>query len=164
VLFPEISASDENIEKRGAFSIIARFHIGDLNFEALAGLGGYMHGEVFYLCPEEGLIFPEDAVINFKSLSSDRKEYNLLADYLMTSVNVDSKLALEERNALHSLISEIDERLTGKGKKCLICCGHGSVSVLEDGKLIEYTEPEMIHCKANKYFYLSRRFLRRALR
>jgi glyoxylase-like metal-dependent hydrolase (beta-lactamase superfamily II) len=147
VLFPEISASDENIEKRGAFSIIARFHIGDLNFEALAGLGGHIHGEVFYLCPEEGLIFPEDAVINFKSLSSDRTEYNLLVDYLMTSVNVDSKLAREERNALHSLISEIDERLTGKGKKCLICCGHGSVSVLEDGKLIEYTEPERYTAK-----------------
>lgn len=163
VLFPEISASDENIEKRGAFSIIARFHIGDLNFEALEGLGGHMHGEVFYLCPEEGLIFPEDAVINFKSLSSDRTEYNLLADYLMTSVNVDSKLAREELNALHSLISEIDERLTGKGKKCLICCGHGSVSVLEDGKLIN-TQSQRDTLQSKKYFYLSRKFLRRELR
>ena len=152
VLFSEISASDENIEKRGAFSIIARFHIGDLNFEALAGLGGHMHGEVFYLCPEEGVIFPEDAVINFKSLSSDRTEYNLLADYLMTSVNVDSKLAREERNALHSLISKIDERLIGKGKKCLICCGHGSISVLEEGKLIEYTEPERYTAKQRNIF------------
>ncbi len=70
----------------------------------------------------------------------------------MTSVNVDSKLAREERNALHSLISEIDVRLTGKGKKCLICCGHGSISVLEDGTLIEYTEPERYTAKQKNIF------------
>jgi hypothetical protein len=81
----------------------------------------------------------------------------------MTSVNVDSKLAREELNALHSLISEIDERLTGKGKKCLICCGHGSVSVLEDGKLIN-TQSQRDTLQSKKYFYLSRKFLRRELR
>jgi glyoxylase-like metal-dependent hydrolase (beta-lactamase superfamily II) len=142
VLFPEISQSGETIEKRGAFPVIARFRIGDLEFEALAGMGGHMHGEVFYLCPEEGLLFPEDAVINFKSLSPDRTEYNTLADYLMTSVNVDSKLAREERQALLSLISEIDGELAKKGKKCLVCCGHGSISVLENGKLVEYASSE----------------------
>ena len=139
ILFPEISQSGEAIERRGTFPIIARFKIGDLDFEALEGLGGHMHGEILYLCPEEGLIFPEDALINFKSLSPDRTEYNVLADYLMTSVNVDSKLAREERNALISLISEIDERLAERGKKCIICCGHGSVSVLENGKLVEHS-------------------------
>jgi glyoxylase-like metal-dependent hydrolase (beta-lactamase superfamily II) len=139
ILFPEISQLDETIEKRGSFPIVTRFKIGDLNFEALEGLGGHMHGEIFYICPEEGLLFPEDALINFKSLSHERTEYNILADYLMTSVNVDSKLAREERNALISLISEIDEKLAEKGKKCLICCGHGSISVLENGKLVEYT-------------------------
>jgi glyoxylase-like metal-dependent hydrolase (beta-lactamase superfamily II)/uncharacterized protein with ACT and thioredoxin-like domain len=142
ILFPEISQSGEKIERRGAFPIIARFKIGELDFEALEGLGGHIHGELFYICPEEGLIFPEDAVINFKSLSPDRTEYNFLADYLMTSVNVDSKLAREERNALLSLISDIDGKLAEKGKKCLICCGHGSISVLEGGKLIEYSSSE----------------------
>jgi len=142
VLFPEVSLSDKTIEKRGAFPVIARFRIGDMEFEALEGMGGHMHGEVFYLCPEEGLLFPEDAVINFRSLSPDRTAYNVLADYLMTSVNVDSKLAREERHALLSLISEIDEQLVGKNKKCLICCGHGSVSVMNNGKLVEYTGSE----------------------
>lgn len=142
ILFPEIPRSDETIEKRGAFPIIARFRIGDLDFEALEGLGGHMHGEIFYLCPEEGLLFPEDTLINFKSLSPDRTEYNVLADYLMTSVNVDSKLAREERNALLSLISEIDDKLAEKRKRCLICCGHGSISVLENGKLVEYAGSE----------------------
>lgn len=142
VIFPEVPLSGETIEKRGAFPVIARFRIGDLKFEALEGMGGHMHGEVFYLCPEEGLLFPEDAVINFKSLSLDRTEYNVLADYLMTSVNVDSKLAREERQALLSLISEIDIKLAEKNRKCLICCGHGSISVLENGKLVEYTGSE----------------------
>ena len=142
VLFPEISSSTESIEKRGSFPVVARFRIGDLEFEALEGIGGHMHGEVFYLCPDEGLLFPEDALINFRSLSPDRTEYNILADYLMTSVNVDSKLAREERKTLFSLISEIDEKLAGKGRKCLICCGHGSISVMEEGKLVEYTGSE----------------------
>ncbi|HET8685256.1 MAG TPA: MBL fold metallo-hydrolase, partial [Methanosarcina sp.] len=154
VLFPEISMSGENIENRGAFPILAQFRIGDLEFEALAGMGGHMHGEVFYLCPEEGLLFPEDAVINFRSLSPDRTEYNVLADYLMTSVNVDSKLAREERQALLSLISEIDEKLAGKNRKCLVCCGHGSISVLKDGKLVEYMVSER-YTAGQKCFSLS---------
>ena len=118
-----------------------------------------MHGEIFYLCPEEGLLFPEDALINFKSLSPDRTEYNVLADYLMTSVNVDSKLAREERNALLSLISEIDGKLAEKGKKCLICCGHGSISVLEDGKLVEYTSSERYTARQKKHLFSQERFV-----
>lgn len=101
-----------------------------------------MYGEIFYLCPEEGLLFPQDAVINFRSLSPERTEYNVLADYLMTSVNVDSSLAKEERNALLSLIQELDSELVKKGKKCLVCCGHGSISVLENGKLVEHSSSE----------------------
>ena len=141
-LFPDLPASLEEIEMQGAFPIIAHFQICGLEFEALQGLGGHMHGEVFYLCQEEGLLFPEDTLINFKSLSSERTRYNALADYLMTSVNVDSKLARKERNALIPLISELDEKLAKKGKKCLICCGHGSVSVLEKGKLAKYGSSE----------------------
>ncbi|AKB38516.1 Metallo-beta-lactamase family protein [Methanosarcina siciliae C2J] len=142
ILFPEISVQAGEGEKRGAFPLIARFRIGNLEFEALQGLGGHMHGEIFYLCPEEGLVFPQDAVINFRSLSQERTEYNTLADYLMTSVNVDSTLAREERNTLMSLILELENELSKKSKKCLICCGHGSLSVLENGKLVEHPGSE----------------------
>ncbi|MCQ1534347.1 MBL fold metallo-hydrolase [Methanosarcina sp. KYL-1] len=141
-LFPDLPASGEGIEMRGAFPVIARFSVGGLEFEALQGLGGHMHGEVLYLCPEEGLLFPEDTLINFRSLSPERTEYNVLADYLMTSVNVDSKLAREERNALISLISELNEALAGKEQKCVVCCGHGAISVLENGKFIEFGSSE----------------------
>jgi glyoxylase-like metal-dependent hydrolase (beta-lactamase superfamily II)/uncharacterized protein with ACT and thioredoxin-like domain len=152
VLFPEIPKWSGRAEKRGDFPIVARFKIGNLNFEALEGLGGHMHGEIFFLCPDEGLLFPQDALINFKSLSSERTEYNVLADYLMTSVNVDSKLAREERNALLSLVSEINEKLAEKGKRCLICCGHGSIAVLEGGKLVEYTISERYTAKQKSTF------------
>ena len=145
--------------KKGVhFLLLLNFRSVTLILKHLQGLGGHMHGEIFYLCPEEGLLFPEDAMINFKSLSPDRTEYNVLADYLMTSVNVDSKLAREERNALLSLISEIDEKLAEKDKKCLICCGHGSISVLEGGKLVEYSRFREIYCRAKWYFRLSGRF------
>jgi glyoxylase-like metal-dependent hydrolase (beta-lactamase superfamily II)/uncharacterized protein with ACT and thioredoxin-like domain len=150
ILFPDISAQDRETDKRGAFPVIARFKIGSLEFEALQGLGGHMHGEVFYLCPEEGLFFPQDAVINFRSLSPERTEYNILADYLMTSVNVDSNLAREERSAIISLILDLNNMLVQKGKKCLICCGHGSMSVMENGKLIEHSGSER---------YLAKKFL-----
>ena len=119
VLFPEISHRTRIIEKRGAFPVIARFKIGDLNFEALQGWEGICMEKSSISVLKKVLLFPEDALINFKSLSPERTEYNILADYLMTSVNVDSKLAREERNALLSLISEIDEKLAEKGKKCL---------------------------------------------
>lgn len=152
ILFSDIPQLEGPVEKRGAFPVISRFKIGDLSFEALAGLGGHMHGELFYFCPEEGLLFPQDAIINFKSLSPERTEYNILADYLMTSVNVDSKLAREERNALLSLISDINEKLLEKNKKCLICCGHGSISVLEGGKLVEYTSSEKYTARQNRSF------------
>lgn len=147
ILFPDISFQGKETEKRGAFPVVARFRIGDLEFEALQGLGGHMHGEIFYLCPEEGLFFPQDAVINFRSLSPERTEYNILADYLMTSVNVDSSLAKEERNALLSLIQELDSELVKKGKKCLVCCGHGSISVLENGKIVEHSSSERYYAR-----------------
>jgi glyoxylase-like metal-dependent hydrolase (beta-lactamase superfamily II)/uncharacterized protein with ACT and thioredoxin-like domain len=142
ILFPDLSPSGKETEKRGTFPVVSRFRIGDLEFEALQGLGGHMHGELFYLCPEEGLLFPQDAVINFRSLSPARTEYNVLADYLMTSVNVDSGLAKEERKVLLSFIQELDSELVKKGRRCLVCCGHGSISVLENGKLVEHSSPE----------------------
>jgi putative NADH-flavin reductase len=60
----------------------------------------------------------------------------------MTSVNVDSSLAKEERNALLSLIRELDSELVKKGRRCLVCCGHGSISILENGKLVEHSDSE----------------------
>jgi glyoxylase-like metal-dependent hydrolase (beta-lactamase superfamily II) len=78
---------------RGKIPVIHSFKVGDLKFEVLESLGGHLHGQVFFLCPTEGLLFTADSLINFESLTPSRKQYNILAKNLMTSVNVDTKRA-----------------------------------------------------------------------
>lgn len=113
-----------------------------MEFEVLESLGGHLHGQIYLLCPEEGVLFPADSLINFQSLSTDRKKFNLLAKNLMTSVNVDGKLATREREALIELVNELDKKLQGENRKCLICGGHGAVSVLSGDKLKTFKEME----------------------
>jgi glyoxylase-like metal-dependent hydrolase (beta-lactamase superfamily II)/ACT domain-containing protein len=134
--------SDKNYGKRNIFPIIDKFKIGGLEFEVLESLGGHLHGQIYLLCPEEGVLFPADSLINFQSLNTDRKKFNLLAKNLMTSVNVDGKLATRERESLIELVNELNKKLPGENRKCLICGGHGAVSVLSGDKLETYGEME----------------------
>lgn len=134
--------SERIIKMRGTFPVIQSFKVGDLEFEVLESLGGHLHGQVFFLCHDEGLLFTGDSLINFDSLSKDRKKYNLLAKNLMTSVNVDGKKAKKERNGLLQLISELNEDLSNEDKKCLICGGHGAVSILSGDMLEIYGQIE----------------------
>ncbi len=134
--------SDKKYGERNIFPILDKFKIGDLEFEVLESLGGHLYGQIYLLCPEKGVLFPADSLINFQSLSKDRKKFNLLAKNLMTSVNVDGKLATEERKALIELVNELDQKLSGKNRKCLICGGHGAISVLSGDKLETYGETE----------------------
>lgn len=133
VIFPE-----NPMGRRGIFPIIDTFSIGGFRFEVLESLGGHIYGQVFLLAPDIGLLFTSDALMNFRSLTSDRQEYNSIADFLVTSVNVDSDLARQERHALMALAEEIDSDMKKIGARCFICGGHGAVSVLEDGKLVVF--------------------------
>lgn len=121
--------------KRNIFPIMDRFKIGDLVFEVLESLGGHLHGQIYLLCASEGLLFTGDSLINFESLSKDRKEFNLLAKTLMTSVNVDGHIATKERGALIELVSELNKQLSDENKNCIICGGHGTISILSGDKL-----------------------------
>jgi len=135
----DVNIFSENIIKmRGSFKVVHIFKVGDMEFEVLESLGGHLYGQVFLACPDEGIIFTGDSLINFDSLSEDRRRYNLLAKNLMTSVNVDRKLAKTERKALLRIISKLNEELSIKDKKCLICSGHGAVSLLSGDKLEIY--------------------------
>ncbi len=125
----------EKIGTRSIFPVLARFAVHDLEFEVLESLGGHMHGQVYFFCPGHGIIFTADTLINFGSLDEDRKRYNSLADFLVTSVNVDSDCARRERKALLELVRNLDEELAPTGRRCLVACGHGAVSVLNNGKL-----------------------------
>ncbi len=120
---------------RNIFPIIYRFQIGPLDFEVLESLGGHLYGQVFFFCPKHGLLFTGDSLLNFESLTEERRQFNLLAKVLMTSVNVDSETAARERQALIQIAKETEQTLAPSNKRCLICGGHGAVSVIEDGKL-----------------------------
>jgi glyoxylase-like metal-dependent hydrolase (beta-lactamase superfamily II)/ACT domain-containing protein len=121
---------------RGIFPVIGRCRIGDVDLEVLDGLGGHTYGQVFLYSEENGLLFSADSVINFQSLSKERADYSSLAAFLVTSVNVDSENARKERKGLLDLALATNQALAAKGQKCLICGGHGAVSVLEAGKLV----------------------------
>ncbi|MBN1432342.1 MAG: MBL fold metallo-hydrolase [Methanomicrobiaceae archaeon] len=134
-LFPESSG-----EFRSVFPIIDRMKITGVDFEILISQGGHQYGQLILFSPGTGLLFTADSLMNFHSFTKERQNYNSIADFLVTSVNVDSDLARSERKALLEIASEYEKET---GKKCLICGGHGTISVLnEEGRLETYQEPE----------------------
>ena len=123
---------------RGIFPVLGRVSINGLTLEILEGLGGHTFGQIYLYSAAEGLLFTADTVINFPSLTPERASYSSLADFLVTSVNVNSDLARKERKALLEIAAATDKNLEASGKRCRICGGHGAVSVLENGKLVPY--------------------------
>ena len=130
--------SQHAVTMRGIFPVLGIVSIGDLELEVLEGLGGHTCGQIYLYARKEGVLFAADSLINFSSLTKERADYSSLAAFLVTSVNVDSDLARKERKALLEIAFETDKALLTTGKRCLICGGHGAVSVLEENKLISY--------------------------
>ena len=124
----EPSATD----KVGAFKVFGELTACGYTFTVLESHGGHQYGQLFLLNEEAGLFFTVDSCLNLKSISPERTKYNQLADLFMTSVNVDSDLARQERKDLMAIASDITAR---RDKPFYICCGHGAISVLENGKL-----------------------------
>ena len=121
---------------RGIFPVIGVVSIGAVELEILDGLSGHTAGQVFLYSRTHGLLFAADSVINFASLSKERADYSSLAAFLVTSVNVDSDNAKKERKELLELVQNTDAYLSPSGKQCLICGGHGAVSILKEGTLV----------------------------
>lgn len=132
----------EPIGKRGLFSVIDTFAFADMRFEVWASLGGHIAGQVFLYEPDEGLLFTSDALLNFATLTKERADYSSIADSMIGSVNVNSETARIERRELMRIAKELDSELKRTGRRLLICCGHGAVSILdENGMLSPYSEP-----------------------
>ncbi len=129
-LFPQ-----EVLGLREIFPVIMRFNFAGYEFEVLESLGGHLYGQVFFFCEKAGLLFTGDSLLNLKSFTPERLEFAKLAKILMTSVNVDSEIATKERLALLKLAEQTDAKLKIQGRCCLICGGHGAVSVLKSGEL-----------------------------
>ncbi len=80
-------------EFAGKFPLAGWMKRCGLEFKILESHGGHQQGQLFLLVESEGLLFTFDSLLNLKSISKDRTDYNMFADYLMTTVNVDSDLA-----------------------------------------------------------------------
>jgi glyoxylase-like metal-dependent hydrolase (beta-lactamase superfamily II) len=123
-------------EERRGLRILREFNVGAVKMVVLEGLGGHLRGQIFACSPSHHLLFTGDSLINFASLTPERERYASLAKDLMTTVNVDSERASAERKALLAIAHEIDAAAEREGGRCLVCCGHGAVSVLHGGKLV----------------------------
>lgn len=103
-------------------------YIGDVSFEDITfkvyeGSGGHVYGEVIFLCENPKIVFTGDIYVNIKGFSKERREFNSIAPYLMTSVDVNRDKANEMRKQLMTLIEN-------KGGGFMICGGHGPVKQL----------------------------------
>jgi len=130
--------NNKEIKWRGSFPVIHTFKACNMEFEVLESFGGHLYGQIYILCMEEGLLFTADSLINFESLSKDRKKFNLLAKDLMTSVNVDGENAKQERIELLKLVSKLNNELSKQNKKFFVCGGHGTISTFSDNNLEVY--------------------------
>jgi glyoxylase-like metal-dependent hydrolase (beta-lactamase superfamily II) len=120
--------------------VLREWRVGAVRLHILEGLGGHLRGQVFAVSPTHHLLFTGDSLINFSSLTPERERYASLARDLMTTVNVDSDKASKERIALMAIAEEMDREAARSGTRCLVCCGHGAVSVLDGRKLSAFGE------------------------
>ena len=79
---------------------IGHYSFGDLNFEVYEGKGGHLPGEIVLIDYTNKIAITGDIYINTHGLTSEQEKYNRYAPILMTSVDTDPKLCLEERNAI----------------------------------------------------------------
>lgn len=117
------------------FDVQSELDIRGTRVTVMKGHGGHQEGQLFYLFPDSHIIFTGDSLINFSTLSPERKEYMTLAKVLMTSVNVDSVKAKEERDLLMDLVRVYQD---GSGTPLMICPGHGGVSELRGDALLPW--------------------------
>ncbi|MEE1351561.1 MAG: MBL fold metallo-hydrolase, partial [Clostridia bacterium] len=79
---------------------IGFFDFGELHFEVYEGKGGHLPGEIVLIDYSKHVAITGDIYINTHGLTAEQAEYNQYAPILMTSVDTDSKLCLEERKAI----------------------------------------------------------------
>ncbi|MDP4110364.1 MAG: MBL fold metallo-hydrolase, partial [Bacillota bacterium] len=111
---------------------IAEMQAGGLDFSIFEGSGGHLDGEMVYVCRKAGVVFTGDILVNFSGFSRERAEFNSLAPFLMKSVNVSPQKAREMREKVTEIINSVSEE---NKRPCIICGGHGPLSVFQNGKL-----------------------------
>ena len=79
---------------------IGFFDFGELHFEVYEGKGGHLPGEIVLIDYQNHIAITGDIFINTHGLTPEQAEYNQYAPILMTSVDTDPALCLEERKAI----------------------------------------------------------------
>lgn len=100
--------NDEEFEK------IGEFDFNQMSFEIYESNGGHLKGEIILVEKERKIIFTGDIFVNVKGFTSEQYDFNLIAPYLMGSVNTDSAKA-----------SACRKILLNKCEDYLLCPGHG---------------------------------------
>ncbi len=72
----------------------------ELHFEVYEGCGGHLPGETVLIDYSKHIAITGDIYINTHGLTAQQAEYNQYAPILMTSVDTDPKLCVEERRAI----------------------------------------------------------------
>ena len=76
------------------------FDFEELHFEVYEGKGGHLPGETVLIDYSKHIAITGDIYINTHGLTAEQAKYNQYAPILMTSVDTDPKLCLEERKAI----------------------------------------------------------------
>lgn len=79
---------------------IGFFDFEELHFEVYEGKGGHLPGEIVLIDYGNHIAFTGDIYINTHGLTPEQAEYNQYAPILMTSVDTDPSLCMEERKAI----------------------------------------------------------------
>ena len=97
----KITAMWNDVEKlTEPLTQIGFFDFEELHFEVYEGKGGHLPGEIVLIDYSKHIAITGDIYINTHGLTAEQAEYNQYAPILMTSVDTDSKLCLEERKAI----------------------------------------------------------------
>ena len=76
------------------------FDFGEFHFEVYEGKGGHLPGEIVLIDYAKHIAITGDIYINMHGLTAEQAEYNQYAPILMTSVDTDPQLCLQERKAI----------------------------------------------------------------
>ncbi len=79
---------------------IGFFDFADLHFEVYEGKGGHLPGEIVLIDYTNSIAITGDIYINTHGLTAEQAKYNQYAPILMTSVETDPAVCLEERKAI----------------------------------------------------------------
>lgn len=79
---------------------IGFFDFEELHFEVYEGKGGHLPGEIVLIDYKNHIVITGDIYINLRGLTREQAEYNQYAPILMTSVDTDPALCVQERNAV----------------------------------------------------------------